>query len=236
MSSGLALLPYTYESLDAVRRYRAGRGVFLYTSDGRRILDGLSGSMNANLGHGNAAIAAAMQNQAIGLTSVPSIAGDVAEECVALAERLGGVLGVAGYTCVFSSSGSEATETAMAVAWKYWVEAGRPRKAKFLSLDGSYHGCTLGALALTGRADEHTDIGRPLSDVRISLPSWHPQEGSQVSDALVTALESVNPDEIAAIFLEPVMGLARDLHGRDRPARRPVDPGADPRPPPTPQA
>lgn len=208
MSNAPALLPYTYENPDMVRRYRAGRGVYLYTTDGRRILDGLSGSMNANLGHGNAVVAAAMQEQALGLTSMPSIAGDVSEECLAMAERLREILGIPGYTCIFNSSGSEATETAIAVAWKYWSEVGRPHKTRFFSLDRSYHGCTLGALALTGRADEHADVAHQLGRVRMPLPSWHPKDPSRVSDALLTALESVGPEKIAAIFLEPVMGLA----------------------------
>lgn len=206
-STTAALLSYTYESPQDFRVYSAGHGVYLYTRDGKKVLDGLSGSMNANLGHGNAAIAAAMHTQALGMTAVPSIAGDITDDCIALAEKLRGFLGLPDTTCSFTSSGSEATEAALAIIWKYWAEMGRPGKTKVLSLDGSYHGCTLGALALTGRADEHTDV--PLApNFRLALPAWDPHDASRVSAALESTLARDGSETVAAIFLEPVMGLA----------------------------
>src|ERR1044071_5362836 len=98
------LLPYTYESPADLRIYSSGRGVYLYTNDGREVIDGLSGSMNANLGHGNVVVAAAMYEQTLGLTSLPSIAGDVSEESLELAERLTRILEVPDSACVFTSS------------------------------------------------------------------------------------------------------------------------------------
>lgn len=206
-STTAALLSYTYESPQEFRVYSSGHGVYLYTREGRKVLDGLSGSMNANLGHGNAAIAAAMHTQALGLTAVPSVAGDVSDDCVALAERLRGFLGLPDTTCSFTSSGSEATEAALAIVWKYWSEMGRPGKTKILSLDGSYHGCTLGALALTGRADEHIDVPA-APNFRLALPAWDPYDASRVSAALEGTLARVGTETVGAIFLEPVMGLA----------------------------
>ncbi|MCX4650912.1 aminotransferase class III-fold pyridoxal phosphate-dependent enzyme [Streptomyces microflavus] len=206
-STTAALLSYTYESPKDFRVYSSGRGVYLYTRAGQRVLDGLSGSMNANLGHGNAAVAAAMYTQALGLTAVPSVAGDVSDDCVALAEKLRGVLQLPDVTCLFASSGSEATEAALAIVWKYWSEMGHPGKAKVLSLDGSYHGCTIGALALTGRADEHADVP-PATNFRLALPAWDPYDASRVSTALERTLIRVGAETVAAIFLEPVMGLA----------------------------
>lgn len=202
-----ALLSYTYESPQDFRVYSSGHGVYLYTSDGKKVLDGLSGSMNANLGHGSTAIAAVMHTKALGLTAVPSVAGDVSDDCVALAKKLCRFLGLPDATWLFTSSGSEATEAALAIVWKYWSEIGRPRKTKILSLDGSYHGCTLGALALTGRADEHADIPSAPS-FRLALPAWSPDDASRVSAALEDTLARVGAETIAAIFLEPVMGLA----------------------------
>jgi len=206
-STAAALLSYTYESAEDFRVYSSGQGVYLYTRYGNKVLDGLSGSMNANLGHGNAAIAAAMHTQALSLTSVPSVAGDVTDDCVALAEELGCFLGLHDATVSFTSSGSEATEAALAIVWKYWSEMGRPKKTNILSLDGSYHGCTLGALAITGRADEHVDVPSAPS-FRLALPAWDPDDASRVSTALESTLARSGSETVAAIFLEPVMGLA----------------------------
>ncbi|MGW1728144.1 aminotransferase class III-fold pyridoxal phosphate-dependent enzyme [Streptomyces sp. NPDC002306] len=206
-STAAALLSYTYENPQDFRVYSSGRGVYLYTSGGKRVLDALAGSMNANLGHGNAAIAAAMYAQALGLTAVPAVAGDVSDDCINLAEKLRCSLGLPDTTCSFTSSGSEATEAALAIVWKYWSEMGCPGKTKILSLKGSYHGCTLGALALTGRADEHADVPT-TTNFRLSLPAWDPHDALRVSAALERTLARAGAQTIAAIFLEPVMGLA----------------------------
>ncbi|MBO6554747.1 MAG: aspartate aminotransferase family protein [Roseitalea sp.] len=205
--SAEVLISYNYEAPGRHRIYSGGHGVYLFSRDGRKIFDGLSGSMNANLGHGNKAVAAAMASQAVGITSVPSVAGDVSEDCVFLAEKLCRYLGVVDNSCSFASSGSEATETALAIVWKYWSEMGRPGKSKILSLDGSYHGCTLGALAITGRSEEHVDVPI-LPGLRLALPSWDPSDDSRVSAALGELLASTGSESVAAIFLEPVMGLA----------------------------
>ncbi len=217
------LLPYTYERIADPRIYSTGRGVYLYTNDGREVIDGLSGSMNANLGHGNEAVAAAMHEQALSLTSLPSIGGDVSEASMLLADRLTHVLEIRDSACVFTSSGSEATETALAAVWKYWFHTGRQGKYKILSLDGSYHGCTLGALAITGRAEEHIDVGLAAPNFRVQLPAWDPSDDSCVSGSLERMLESDGAEQIAAIFLEPVMGLAGMIRASETDIRRVVE-------------
>ncbi|MBF6150342.1 aminotransferase class III-fold pyridoxal phosphate-dependent enzyme [Nocardia nova] len=204
------LISYTNGHRDDIRTYVSGNGVYLYTSHGRRIFDGVAGSMNANLGHGNAPIATAMHEQALTLTAVPAIAGDITDSALRLASELGEPLGLTelGWQYLFTSSGSEATETALAAVWKYWSSTGHPRRRKILSLDHSYHGCTLGALAVTGRADEHTDVPVLVPNLRVALPAWDPRAPTRVSDALAQLLTRDGADELAAIFLEPVMGLA----------------------------
>lgn len=217
------LLPYSNGNPASYRVYSHGSGVYLYTSDGRKVLDGLSGSMNANLGHGNALVAAAMREQSLSLTSLPSIAGDVSEQGMSLADKLCRFLGIPDFTCTFSSSGSEATETALAVIWKYWADMGQPERKRILSLDNSYHGCTLGALAVTGRIDEHADIPLAVPDFRIALPSWDPEKPGCVSAALEQIVMSDGSKDIAAIFLEPVMGLAGMIPAASDDIRRVVE-------------
>jgi adenosylmethionine-8-amino-7-oxononanoate aminotransferase len=202
-------LSYTFDEPEDYRVFSSGYGTYLFMADGRRLLDGLSGSMNANLGHGNATVAAAMQEQAVRLTALPSVAGDVSQDSIALASQLGRVLRVPDSAWLFTSSGSEATEAALAVVWKFWSDAGQPGRTKILSLDESYHGCTLGALAITGRAEERLDIAPSLvPDCRVALPAWDPDDPARVARALESILARERPETIAAIFLEPVMGLA----------------------------
>lgn len=223
MTQTSILLPYTYEGPDDLRIYSSGRGTDLYMKDGKVVLDGLAGSMNANLGHGNAVIAAAMHEQALGLTSLPSIAGDASYGVIALAEKLRRFIGAPDSLCLFSSSGSEATESAIAIIAKYWKNIGRPHKSKIASLAGSYHGCTLGALAITGRIDEHVDIGSFAPNLRISLPAWDPGDPTRVFNALGEVLETSGSGDIAAIFLEPIMGLAGMIPASIEDIRRVVE-------------
>jgi adenosylmethionine-8-amino-7-oxononanoate aminotransferase len=199
---------YSYSGVDELRRYKSGKGEYLFTSDGRKILDGLAGSMNTNLGHGNEAIAEVMHSQAMGLCGLPAVGGEASEAAIELAIRLSDRVGSPGLVSTFCSSGSEATEAALAIVWKYWRELGRPAKNRIISLDGSYHGCTFGALATTGRRDEHADIGGLLPTFRLQLPSWNPQDDQEVSRALCKLLSVQSSETIGAIILEPVMGLA----------------------------
>jgi len=191
------------------QKYSGGKGAYLYTSDGRKILDAWSGAMNANIGHGNEAVSRHMAEHAQGMCALAAFADEFSESCSALATQLKDLLSptVAGTT--FCSSGSEAVETALALARTYWNRLGRPDKRLFLSLDGSYHGCTMGALAVTGRSDGATDVRNVLPQIRIRLPAWNAADPLAVSRYLKAILKSQHaPGDIAAIILEPVMGLA----------------------------
>jgi len=202
------LASYTYHNSNDNRIYCGGEGIYLTTQDGERVIDALSGSMNANLGHGNRSVAHVMHCQAKGLSAIPTVAGDINDASIELAAELCSLIADAGAMCSFSSSGSEASETALSIVWKYWRELGKPKKTRVISLDGSYHGCTLGALAITGRTDEHVDIPDVEPPIRIQLPAWNAGGNSPVSDGLSEILSQNGADDIAAIFLEPVMGLA----------------------------
>ena len=86
--------------------YRGGEGEYLFTSDGRRILDGWSGSMNANLGHGNAAVARCLAEQATSLSALNAEGGEIAEASIQLAARLRDLLRPQVFATTFCSSGS----------------------------------------------------------------------------------------------------------------------------------
>lgn len=166
-----------------------GQGSYLHTTDGRRILDLGSLSFQASLGHGHPQMVAAIQEQAALLCMAPPNADfPVKRE---LSEKLLG-LAPPGFSKVFFTlGGAEANENAMKIAR---LATGR---LKFLSSYRSYHGATMGALALTG------DYRRPpleptMGNVVHVLPD-------RIAD-LEATMEQEGPGTIAAVFMEPIPG------------------------------
>lgn len=149
-----------------------GEGCWLYDFDGRRYLDAVSSWWVNLFGHCNPRINAALAAQLEELEHV-MLAGFTHEPVVQLSERLsaltGGVLG----HCFYGSDGASATEIALKMSFHYWRNCGRPAKTRFTSLEGSYHGETLGALSVTDVA-LFRDTYAPLlmTADRVPSPDW----------------------------------------------------------------
>jgi adenosylmethionine---8-amino-7-oxononanoate aminotransferase len=141
--------PYTQmktapEPLPIVR----GEGVYLYTDDGRRFLDGISSWWVNIHGHAHPELNAALAAQAAQLEHV-LFAGVTHEPAVALAEQLISIL-PSGLTRVFySDNGSTAVEVALKMAWQYWQNCGHPAKREFVALHHAFHGDTVGAMSVS---------------------------------------------------------------------------------------
>jgi adenosylmethionine-8-amino-7-oxononanoate aminotransferase len=135
-------------------------GVYLYTEDGRRILDGIS-SWWVNLhGHAHPKLNAALAAQARELEHVV-FAGCTHPPAVDLAERLVEIL-PPGLTRVFySDNGSTAVEVALKMAWQYWQNTGHAERQSFITLDRAYHGDTVGAMSVSAESS-FTDPFKPL--------------------------------------------------------------------------
>ena len=135
-------------------------GVYLYTEDGRKILDGIS-SWWVNLhGHAHPKLNAALAAQADTMEHTV-FAGCTHPPAVDLAERLVELL-PEGLTRVFySDNGSTAVEVALKMAWQYWRNAGAPKRQTFITLDRAYHGDTVGAMSVSA-ASSFTEPFTPL--------------------------------------------------------------------------
>ncbi|MQA08655.1 MAG: aminotransferase class III-fold pyridoxal phosphate-dependent enzyme [Pseudonocardiaceae bacterium] len=196
-----ALLPVTARELPIVER---GAGVYLYAEDGRRYLDGSSGAVAANLGHGNETIAEALAEQArtVAFAHRTQFRSRPAEQLAALVgEHAPGEL----RWSLFSSSGSEANELALRIAMAYWAARGKPEKVEFVSRSVSYHGSTLGALSLTGQPRRRAGAEALLHGfARLHTPV--PDAGS-VAD-LRAELQRLDPRGIAAVVTEPIGGAS----------------------------
>jgi len=161
-----------------------GAGVHVWDEDGKQYLDLLAGIACVGLGHANEQVAQAMADQARTLGHVSNLFATVPQ--IELAERLTGLLG-GGAKVFFTNSGSESNET----AFKLTRLTGR---TKIVAAQGSFHGRTLGALALTW-TEKYRAPFEPLPGEVVWVPYGD-----------VDALEAVVDDSTANILLEPIQG------------------------------
>lgn len=197
-------------------RIVSGKGVYLFDAEGRRYMDGCSGAIVANLGHGVTEIAEAMARQAHQVAFVYRTQF-TSEASETLAARLAALAPGDLNWVFFVNSGSEATETAARVAIQFWREKGRPNKVKILGRQMSYHGMTLGALSMSGHPLRRRDYGPLLHNLAVAPPAHcyrcpfqlQPDTcGLKCADAWEPILRQEGPDTVAAIIVEPVVGAA----------------------------
>ena len=192
-----------------------GSGCWLYDFDGRRYLDAISSWWVNLFGHGNPRINAALTAQ-LGELEHVLLAGFTHEPVVLLSERLSLLTGGALGHCFYGSDGASATEIALKMSFHYWRNTGRPRKTRFVSLAGSYHGETLGALSVTDVAlfkDTYAPLLRastqvPSPDWRLADKGESPREfAGRCAQALEQHLEQHHL-ETAALIVEPLVQAA----------------------------
>jgi acetylornithine/succinyldiaminopimelate/putrescine aminotransferase len=162
-------------------------GPWIYTPDGRRYLDLLSGIGVANLGHTHPAVVAAVRRQNERHHHVMVYGEYILEEQARYAAELAGVTPAGLDTVFFVNSGAEAVEGALKTARK---ATGRSR---FVAFEGAYHGDTMGALSVAGNPS-FQDPFRPLVEPVSMLPFGD-----------VGALEAID-ERTAAVIVEPVQG------------------------------
>ena len=126
----------------------SGKGVYLYTEDGRRILDGISSWWVNIHGHSHPALNEAIAPQARQLEHV-MFAGCTHPAAVDLAERLVSVLPRGLSRVFYSDNGSTAVEVAVKMATQYWINKGEPQRRAFVTLHHAYHGDTVGAMSVS---------------------------------------------------------------------------------------
>src|SRR5689334_13484955 len=129
-----------------------GEGQYVFDQHGKRYLDGLAGLFVSQIGHGRTDVAEAGARQAGELAYFP-LWSYAHPRAVELAERLAGYAPGELNRVFFTTSGSEAVESAWKLAKQYFRLAGQPGRYKVLSRNIAYHGTTLGALAITGLPD-----------------------------------------------------------------------------------
>ena len=186
--------PYTQEAVDAAPiTIDRGEGAYLYTRDGRRLIDAIS-SWWVNLhGHAHPLIAEAIAEQARRLEHV-IFAGFTHEPAEELAVRLSKVLPGPLSRIFFSDNGSTAVEVALKIAVQYWYNLGRPAKHQIVALEHAYHGDTIGAMSVSADSPFTAAFhSLRIPALRVSSPA-----------GLERVLEAQH-DRIAAMIVEPLV-------------------------------
>jgi len=189
----------------------AGDGPYLIDDAGDRYLDAISGLWNMQLGHGRSELIDAARRQLETLAYTP-LNGRTHEPAAQLAQRLSGLTDGDLNRVFFATGGAEAVETAIKMVRQYWQHVGRPRRYKIVGMEGGWHGCTLGALGVSGVPEEKVPF-EPLAPgfVRF-LPPEGALNGTAPAGTVAAALERVlaqeDPETVGAVFAEPVLGLA----------------------------
>ena len=187
-----------------------GEGVWLTTTDGRRVLDACSGgAMVACLGYGVPSIVEAWSQQAERISYFYNH-HFTSEPQERLADRLLAVAAPEMARVRLVSGGSEANETALQLARLYHVERGETARWRVISPAQAYHGSTMGTLALSGRPSLQEPFGPYLaSHLHVPPATWRfDPTGEEALAALDRALDEAGPETVAAFFIEPVSAAA----------------------------
>jgi putrescine aminotransferase len=206
--------PKTHANALVIER---GEGVWLYTVDGQKILDGMAGLWNVNVGYGREELAKAAYDQMKDLAFTSNFSGMTNLPSIQLADKLAGFAYEGLNTTLFVSGGSEANDSAFKTARYYWKRKGKPTKYKVIARKGSYHGVTLAGTFATGLEKYQAMFG-PAMDGFVHIPAPNPyryegelKNGESIGQAAARELEEAilreSADTVAAFIAEPVMGV-----------------------------
>jgi len=189
-----------------------GSGIWLEDVHGHRYMDAISSWWVNLFGHCHPDINAALQDQLQTLEHV-ILAGCTHEAAVTLANRLVNIAPKGLTRCFFADNGASAVEIALKMSFHSWINLGQPQKKRFVTLEGGYHGETLGALSVTHVPQFRKAYGPLLFDViSVTSPDAYLRlEGESSEEYALRALVEVETlfaqkhTEIAAFILEPLV-------------------------------
>jgi putrescine aminotransferase len=190
-------------------------GVYLYDSDGNRILDGMAGLWCVNLGYGRRELAEAAYRQMLELPYYNSFFQTAHPPAIELAKQLVDLTPPQFNRVFFTGSGSEGNDTVVRLVRRYWDLLGQPERKVIISRVNAYHGSTMAGASLGGMAFMHEQGGLPIPDiVHIPQPYWYadggdlsPAEfGLKIARALEHKIEELGAHRVAAFIGEPIQG------------------------------
>jgi putrescine aminotransferase len=214
------LHPFTdFKALSAkgARIITQAEGIYLRDSDGKRILDAMSGLWCVNVGYGQRALIDAATKQLTELPFYNAFFQTATPPAIALAEMLAEVTPPQFQHVFFSGSGSEGNDTVVRMVRRYWDLLGQPQRQVVISRHNAYHGSTMAGASLGGMAGMHAQGGLPIPGiVHIEQPHWwlhgraqglgREDFGRVAAGWLEQKILEIGAAKVAAFIGEPVQG------------------------------
>lgn len=212
------LHPFTHHADLAAKGARVitrGQGVYLWDSEGRRLLDGMAGLWCVQVGYGRAELAEAAARTMRELSYYNAFFQTTTPQVAELAHKLATIAPQGLERVLFCNSGSEANDSAIKLIRYYWNLMGRPEKKTIIARAYSYHGVTLATASLSGLPNMHPQFDLPLPGfVHVRAPHWFAEGGEMEAEefgrlaarALEEKILEIGPDRVAAFFAEPIQG------------------------------
>lgn len=190
-------------------------GVYLWDSEGNKILDGMAGLWCVNVGYGRQEIIDAVHRQMQQLPYYNTFFQSSHPPAIALAERISSLAPDHLDHVFFAGSGSEANDTVVRMVRHYWASEGKPTKKTIISRHNAYHGSTMAGASLGGMSAMHAQGGLPIPDItHINQPYWYGEGGDMDPAAfglmrareLEAEIDRLGEDNVAAFIGEPIQG------------------------------
>jgi putrescine aminotransferase len=212
------LHPFT--DFDALARTGAriierGEGIYLWDTEGRRLLDAMSGLWCVNVGYGRRELIDAATAQLERLPFYNAFFQTATPPAIELAELLAEVTPPQFQHVFFGGSGSEGNDTVVRMVRRYWDLLGQPHRTVIISRNNAYHGSTMAGASLGGMAGMHAQGGLPIPDIaHIEQPYWYglgrsmsrAEFGTLAASWLEAKILELGPERVAAFVGEPVQG------------------------------
>jgi putrescine aminotransferase len=192
-----------------------GEGIYLWDSEGNKILDGMSGLWCVNVGYGRKSISDAVYRQMETLPFYNSFFNTTNVPAVLLANKLSAISPPQFNHVYFTGSGSEANDTNLRMVRRYWDVLGYTERHTIISRHNSYHGSTMAGASLGGMPDMHAQGGLPIPGiVHIGQPNYleagrgmtEDEFGIEAASWLEQKILEVGADKVAAFIGEPIQG------------------------------
>lgn len=193
-----------------------GEGIYLWDSEGQRILDGMSGLWNVNLGYGQPTLIKAAHEQLQTLPFYNSFFQCTTPPSIELAQALAAIAPAGMQHVFYSSSGSEGNDTVVRLVRRFWQLRGEPSRRIIISRKNAYHGSTIAGASLGGMTGMHEQLGGAVPDIE-HIDQPHALEHAQPGESpeafglraarwLEERIQALGPERVAAFIGEPVQG------------------------------
>jgi len=190
-----------------------GQGVYIFEHSGHKLLDGMSGLWNVNMGYGQPSLINAAREQLETLPFYNSFFQCTTPPSVQLAEHLSEISGLS--HVFFTNGGSDANDTQLRLVKRFWQLQGKPEKRIVIGRENAYHGSTLASASLGGMKPMHTQGDLPIPDiVHVDQPYYFGAQTNESPEAFAQSLANqlderikvLGPSNVAAFIGEPVQG------------------------------